>query len=191
MLSGVAIGVSSMICPVYIAEIAPPSWRGRLGTLFQLGIVIGIFLTLFINGKIQSLGDPDWNVRLGWRWMLAAEAIPALLLLGLLLAIPESPKWLIQADREEEARQTLTRVGGTAYADAEVAAVREVLEQEEGSFSELFSRLPPALADRPGFDDGRTGSAASTPSCITRRTCSGPPRATPTPPSTLPPGSAW
>ena len=140
MLSGVAIGVSSMICPVYIAEIAPPAWRGRLGTLFQLGIVIGIFITLFINGKIQSLGDLDWNVRWGWRWMLAAEAIPALLLLGLLVRIPESPKWLIQADREEEARRTLNRVGGPAYADAEVAAVREVLEQEEGSFGELFSR---------------------------------------------------
>src|SRR5205823_648666 len=56
MLSGVAIGVSSMICPVYIAEIAPPAWRGRLGTLFQLGIVVGIFLTLFINAEIQSLG---------------------------------------------------------------------------------------------------------------------------------------
>src|SRR5580658_8359632 len=54
---GVAIGVSSMICPVYIAEMAPPAWRGRLGALFQLGIVMGIFMTLFINGKIQSLGD--------------------------------------------------------------------------------------------------------------------------------------
>ena len=140
MLSGVAIGVSSMICPVYIAEIAPPAWRGRLGTLFQLGIVTGIFLALLLNGKIQSLGDHAWNVQSGWRWMLAAEAIPALLLLGLLVPVPESPKWLIQADREEEARHTLTRVGGSAYADAEVAAVREVLEEEEGSFRELFSR---------------------------------------------------
>jgi sugar porter (SP) family MFS transporter len=137
--SGVAIGISSMICPVYIAEIAPPAWRGRLGTLFQLGIVVGIFLTLLMNGKIQSLGDADWNVRLGWRWMLAAEAVPALVFIVLLVPIPESPKWLIQAGREVEARLTLQRIGGPEYADAEVTAVREVLAQEEGSFSELFS----------------------------------------------------
>jgi MFS transporter, SP family, arabinose:H+ symporter len=140
ILSGVAIGMSSMICPVYIAEIAPPAWRGRLGTLFQLGIVIGIFITLFINAKIQSLGDLDWNVRSGWRWMLAAETLPALLFISLLVPIPESPKWLIQARREQEARKTLGRIGGANYADAEVAAVKEVLQQEEGSFAELFSR---------------------------------------------------
>lgn len=149
ILSGVAIGVSSMICPVYIAEIAPPSWRGRLGTLFQLGIVTGIFVTLFVNGKIQGLGDEAWNLRLGWRWMLAAEALPAFVFIALLFPIPESPKWLIQAGREEEARKTLARIGGGEYAAAEISAVREVLSQEEGSFRELFSsayRLPLTIA---------------------------------------------
>jgi SP family arabinose:H+ symporter-like MFS transporter len=149
MLSGVAIGVSSMICPVYIAELAPPRWRGRMGTLFQLGIVTGIFVTLFINGTIQSLGDEAWNVRAGWRWMLAAEVLPALAFVALLVPIPESPKWLIQAGREREARATLERVGGARYASAEIAAVREVLAQERGSFGELFSRayrLPLAIA---------------------------------------------
>ena len=149
MLSGVAIGVSSMICPVYIAEIAPPAWRGRLGTLFQLGIVAGIFVTLLINGEIQSLGDLNWNVRMGWRWMLAAEAIPAFLFVALLVPIPESPKWLIQAGREEEARKTLHRIGGADYAEDEIAAVSEVLQQETGSFAELFSRdyrLPLTIA---------------------------------------------
>jgi sugar porter (SP) family MFS transporter len=145
ILSGVAIGVSSMICPVYIAEIAPPSWRGRLGALFQLGIVTGIFITLFINGKIQSLGDEAWNVQSGWRWMLAAEALPAIFFLFMLIPIPESPKWLIAMGREEEARKPLVRIGGAEYAAAEIAAVREVLQTEEGSFAELFSpayRLP-------------------------------------------------
>jgi SP family arabinose:H+ symporter-like MFS transporter len=139
MLSGVAIGASSMICPVYIAEMAPPAWRGRLGTLFQLGIVTGIFITLFINAEIQSLGDLGWNVRLGWRWMLAAETAPALVFIALLVPIPESPKWLIQAGRELEARKTLNRIGGASYADREVAAVKEVLREERGSFTELFA----------------------------------------------------
>ena len=149
MLSGVAIGISSMICPVYIAEIAPPRWRGRLGTLFQLGIVTGIFVTLFINGMVQGLGDEAWNVRTGWRWMLAAEVLPAFAFVALLVPIPESPKWLIQAGREQEARATLERVGGAGYAAAEIAAVQEVLAREEGSFRELFSRayrLPLTIA---------------------------------------------
>ena len=81
--------------------------------------------------------------------MLALEALPALVFLALLFPIPESPRWLIQAGREMEARQTLNRIGGPAYADEEVAAVNEVLKQEKGSFSELFSknyRLPLVIA---------------------------------------------
>ena len=149
ILSGIAIGVSSMICPVYIAEIAPPQWRGRLGSLFQLGIVTGIFVTLFINGWIQRPNEPTWNIASGWRWMLAAEAVPAILFLGLLFPIPESPRWLIQANRESEARATLHRIGGGDYADAEIIAVKQVLSQETGSFREFFSRryrLPLAIA---------------------------------------------
>jgi MFS transporter, SP family, arabinose:H+ symporter len=149
VLSGIAIGVSSMICPVYIAEIAPPQWRGRLGSLFQLGIVTGIFLTLFINGWIQRPADAAWNTAYGWRWMLAAEALPAFAFLGLLFAVPESPRWLIQAGREAEARAILLRVGGEAHADSEIAAVKDVLRQEQGSFGELFSgvyRLPLLIA---------------------------------------------
>jgi SP family arabinose:H+ symporter-like MFS transporter len=140
VLSGLAIGVSSMISPVYIAEIAPAKWRGRLGTLFQLGIVAGIFLTLFINRWIQQSGNAAWNADFGWRWMLAAEAVPAFLFLLLLFPIPESPRWLIQAGREEEARRILERVGGAEHAAVEIAAVKNVLQQEEGSLAELFSR---------------------------------------------------
>lgn len=140
IINGVAIGVSSMICPVYIAEIAPPQWRGRLGALFQLGIVIGIFIALFTNSFIQGAGDANWGMERGWRYMLLVEALPAVFFLALLFPIPESPRWLIQAGRETEARGTLNRVGGPAYADEEVAAVKEVLAEEQGTFSELFSR---------------------------------------------------
>ncbi len=142
ILSGIAIGVSSMICPVYIAEIAPPRWRGRLGSLFQLGIVTGIFVTLFINSWIQRPDDATWNAAFGWRWMLAAEAAPAFVFLLLLFPIPESPRWLIKAARETSARQTLGRLrgGDLAEVETEVAAVKAVLAQEEGSFRELFSR---------------------------------------------------
>jgi SP family arabinose:H+ symporter-like MFS transporter len=91
--SGFSIGLCSMICPVFISEFAPPESRGRLGTLFQLGIVTGIFLTLFINALIQSFGDAAWNTSSGWRWMLGSEAIPAMVLLVLLIGATESPRW--------------------------------------------------------------------------------------------------
>ena len=138
-ISGLGIGASSMICPVYIAEIAPKDWRGRLGSLFQLGIVLGIFVTLFINQRIQSMGDEAWNAQNGWRWMLAAEVIPAIIFYCVLFVVPESPRWLIQAQREAEARAILTRIGGKVHADEEIAAVQEIVQQEEGKFSELFS----------------------------------------------------
>lgn len=138
-LSGLGIGASSMICPVYIAEIAPEKWRGRLGTLFQLGIVMGIFLTLFVNKLIQGRGDDVWNTSVGWRWMLGMEVVPAVGFLGLLFTVPESPRWLAQRGREEEALAILARVGGEEHARREMAAMRAAASLEEGKFRELFT----------------------------------------------------
>jgi MFS transporter, SP family, arabinose:H+ symporter len=138
-LSGLSIGVSSMICPIYIAEMAPPLWRGRLGSLFQLGIVSGIFISLFANAFIQRMGGDDWNAASGWRWMLGAEVVPAILLLAVLFPAKESPRWLIQKGHEITARSTLVSMGGTEYAAEEIAAVRNVLSQE-GSMLELLSQ---------------------------------------------------
>lgn len=138
-ISGLGIGASSMICPVYIAEIAPGKWRGRLGSLFQLGIVTGIFLTLYINKLIQSLGNEAWNTTTGWRWMLGMEVVPALIFIGLLFSVPESPRWLVQQAREDEAWQVLARVGGPGHADGEIAAIRDADLGEEGSLAELFT----------------------------------------------------
>jgi SP family arabinose:H+ symporter-like MFS transporter len=138
-ISGLGIGASSMICPVYIAELSPAGKRGRLGSLFQFGIVLGIFLTLLINGRIQALGDEAWNAGSGWRWMLGAEVVPAALLLGLLAFAPESPRWLLGVGRDQEARSILESVGGAEHAEREITAVRAVLGREEGRFAELFS----------------------------------------------------
>ena len=137
--SGLGIGASSMICPVYIAEIAPGKWRGRLGSLFQLGIVTGIFLTLFINKLIQSLGNDAWNTTTGWRWMLGMEVVPALVFVALLFTVPESPRWLVQKAREGEARDILSRLGGAGHAETELAAIRAANREEKGELSELFT----------------------------------------------------
>jgi SP family arabinose:H+ symporter-like MFS transporter len=139
IISGLGIGASSMICPVYIAEIAPEKWRGRLGTLFQLGIVTGIFITLFINKLIQGMGDDSWNAAYGWRWMLGMEAVPAIIFILLLLAVPESPRWLAQNGREAEAQSVFERASGVEHAAKEMSAIREANQQEEGRFAELFT----------------------------------------------------
>ncbi len=137
-LSGLGIGASSMVCPVYIAELAPADRRGRLGSQFQLGIVTGIFLTLFINAWIQGRGDDAWNIAQGWRWMLGAEVAPALVLIGLLFFVPESPRWLLQVGREPEARGVLTDVLGPESAAREIDLVRAAPPLEEGGLAELL-----------------------------------------------------
>ncbi|MDE3067519.1 MAG: sugar porter family MFS transporter [Verrucomicrobiota bacterium] len=138
-ISGLGIGASSMICPVYIAEISPEQWRGRLGTLFQLGIVTGIFLTLFVNEIIQGLGDKSWNTALGWRWMVGMEVAPAAAFIALLFAVPESPRWLAQRGHAAEARAILEKAGGPGHAQAGMAAIREAMGLEQGRFSELLN----------------------------------------------------
>ncbi|MBN2327602.1 MAG: sugar porter family MFS transporter [Candidatus Omnitrophica bacterium] len=140
-ISGLGIGASSLICPIYIAEIAPEKWRGRLGSLFQLGIVTGIFLTMFINKTIQSFGDEAWNAAWGWRWMMGMEVAPALIFIAMLFTVPESPRWLTQKGRESEAKDILGKVGGAAHAERELTAIQSALSQEEGRFVELFSRF--------------------------------------------------
>lgn len=149
ILSGIGIGASSMICPVYIAEIAPEKWRGRLGTLFQLGIVTGIFLTLFVNRVIQGLGDDAWNTTQGWRWMLGMEVVPAVVFTGLLFTVPESPRWLARRGRKEESLAILVRAGGPEHAEREMAEIQATASRIEPPFSALFSgvhRRPLLLA---------------------------------------------
>ena len=150
IIGGIAVGASSMIAPVYIAEISPEKHRGRFGALFQLGIVVGIAVVYWVNYLILNAGHHinagrhlagmDWNQTTGWRWMLGSETLPALVFLAMLLTIKESPRWLIIADREAEARTILARFFGTARAEREIAAVKEVAHQEEGRMRELFRK---------------------------------------------------
>ncbi|MGA8311363.1 MAG: MFS transporter, partial [Terriglobales bacterium] len=79
LIGGLGIGAASIIAPMYIAEIAPARLRGRLVTLYQLGIVLGILAAVFVNMLIQRLGDEAWNTSTGWRWMFFAGIVPALL----------------------------------------------------------------------------------------------------------------
>ena len=138
-LGGVGIGIASISTPMYIAEITPARIRGRMVAVNQIAIVGGIAATSFINYFIAQHGDQAWLIDAGWRWMFGTGIVPAVLFALLLEPIPESPRWLIEQRREEQARAILARVGGAAFAEAECASIKAALAQERGTWGELFS----------------------------------------------------
>lgn len=139
ILGGVAIGLSSNVSPLYIAEISPAAHRGRLVSLNQFAIVVGILLAQVVNWRI-ALPVPaglsaeallhTWNVQSGWRWMFTAVAIPALVFTFASLFIPESPRWLCGIGRASEAGTILERIGGSEYARAELAGILSSMRAE-------------------------------------------------------------
>ena len=145
-LGGVGIGIASISTPMYIAEITPARIRGRLVAVNQIAIVGGIAATSFVNyGIAHAKGDPAlpavqaWLTETGWRWMFGSGIAPALVFGLLLLAIPESPRWLIERGRAAEARRILTKVAGPRFAETESAGIQAALALEKGTWAELFS----------------------------------------------------
>ncbi len=139
-LGGIGIGIASMSTPMYIAEIAPAHLRGRLVSVNQIAIVSGIVLVYFVNYLIARFGDQAWNETIGWRWMFASGTLPSIAFALLLLRIPESPRWLVEMDRAEQAKTILTKVAGEDFAQAELESIRAALLVERGDWTELFSR---------------------------------------------------
>jgi sugar porter (SP) family MFS transporter len=155
-IGGIGIGGSSVLGPVYIAELAPAKWRGRLVGLFQINIVIGILLAYLSNAIISHFhfGLIEWRVDLG------VAVLPALLFLILLLSVPQSSRWLVSQNRIDEALLILQRMG-SPDSQAEVDAIRAGLAEETGAAaSHLFNRkhqLPIILAITIGMFNQLTG----------------------------------
>ena len=106
-IGGLAIGGSSVLGPMYIAEIAPAKWRGRLVGCFQFNVVAGIlvaYLSNYLIGRLNFGADE-------WRWMLGVSGVPAVFFFGMLFTIPRSPRWLAQKSRIDEARAVLQNIG--------------------------------------------------------------------------------
>ncbi|HEY1499308.1 MAG TPA: sugar porter family MFS transporter [Acidobacteriaceae bacterium] len=133
LAAGLAIGLSSVLTPVYIAEVAPSRNRGRLVSMNQLAIVVGILVAYVVSWGLAGLGDTSW------RWMLGIAAIPAVAFFFGLLFIPESPRWLISSGQRQRGLQVLVRIYGAAQASAETAAIEAAASSEEGSWREVFS----------------------------------------------------
>jgi len=147
---GVAIGLASNVSPTYIAEISPAAWRGRLVSLNQLAIVIGILVAQIANWRIAdkvpaglegAAMAASWNARYGWRWMFTAVAVPAVLFLVAVPFIPESPRWLAARRKNGMALEVLEAIGGKSYARAELDAVERSIaaRHDEARWRELFS----------------------------------------------------
>jgi SP family sugar:H+ symporter-like MFS transporter len=143
VVGGIAIGVASVIGPAYIAEVAPAAYRGRLASLQQLAIVLGIGVSALVNWVIKDLsplgtdGSHDINGKLGgieaWQWMLGAAAVPAVLYFVLASIIPESPHYLLSIGKTEKARKVLADIGDDDSADTKLADIRRGLRTETKS----------------------------------------------------------
>jgi sugar porter (SP) family MFS transporter len=140
ILGGVAIGMASNLSPMYIAEVAPAHIRGQLVSTNQLTIVIGILSAQIVNwliaravpnGATTEFIRQSWYGQYGWRWMFTAVAVPSLFFFVGSLLIPESPRWLVKNGRPDRARRVLAKIGGAAFAEAEVRDIQSTLSRQE------------------------------------------------------------
>lgn len=146
LVGGLGIGVASMVSPLYISELAPSNLRGRMVSLYQLALTIGIVVAYFSNAFIV---DHTWNGFSGqeieriftvqpWRAMLGLGAIPALVFLLALFLVPESPRWLLTKGKKQQAIKILSKIEGVAAANIELHGFASQQESNEESFKTLF-----------------------------------------------------
>src|SRR3974377_777054 len=121
-LGGVAVGGVSLISPMYVAEVSPPSLRGRMGTLYQLSIVAGGFAAYCINYLMRNIG-PD-----NWRWMFVTGVAPSALFFILLFFAPETPRYLVMIGKHVEAQRILTRIAGAASSEFALSEIKASLQ---------------------------------------------------------------
>ena len=130
IIGGMGIGIASMLSPMYISEMAPASVRGRLISVFQLGIVTGILVIYFVNAYIAGIHNEAWNISTGWRWMFGSGVIPSVIFILLLLIVPESPRWLASQKKHSEAMAILSQINGNTAAQQELDSINESLKDE-------------------------------------------------------------
>lgn len=138
IVGGIGVGFASLLVPVYIAELAPPRYRGALVSLNQMAILLGMVLAYLFNAWVGRMGDEAWLIERGWRLMLGAQGIPAIIFFVLSLVIPESPRWLVKRGKVAGARAVLQRLHGNVMAERELAEISTAVAHEQASVSELF-----------------------------------------------------
>jgi SP family arabinose:H+ symporter-like MFS transporter len=143
-LGGLAVGGASILAPMYVAGVAPPSLRGRMCASYQLAIVIGIFVSFLLNYLLRGVGPwqgfnahlhdlGEWN----WRWMFISGVVPSAIFFSLLSRAPETPRYLYKCGRKQEARDILERIGGRDEAAFEMKEIEASLAQSKASWAHL------------------------------------------------------
>ncbi len=154
MIGGVAIGIASNVSPMYIAEVSPAAWRGRLVTVNQLTIVVGILGAQIVNwliadrvseGATAALIRMSWNGQRGWRWMFTAVVVPAVVFFLGTLFIPESPRWLAKSGFIDQARQVLARIGGQSYGNETLREIQNGLAMEPQASTRWNELVSPSV----------------------------------------------
>ena len=141
-VAGIGVGMASMLSPMYIAEIAPAKYRGRMVAINQLTIVLGILITNLVNYSLRNNGDD------AWRWMFGLGAIPSLLFFVGVLWLPESPRWLAQTNNIKKASNILAKIGGMAFSNSTIAEIQKSGQTvTKVKFSAIFEKsvLPAVL----------------------------------------------
>ena len=134
-LGGLAVGASSVVGPMYVAEISPAAWRGRFVCFFQFNIVLGIVLAYCSNYWLDGM---NWLLA-DWQWMIVAESVPAFLFTVLMFTISESPRWLVMQGRESEAVAIFEKTGGSNVSE-EMEAIHQSLADTSGKVGKLFQK---------------------------------------------------
>jgi len=144
IIGGLAVGAASILAPAYISEIAPPSIRGSLATLQQLMIVFGLFMAFvsnyFIAGAAGSPSALFWYGFDAWQWMYWVEILPASIFLISLFFIPESPRYLVAADEEDQARDVINTLSTAPNTDEKIADIRSTLQEGRPSLTDIVHK---------------------------------------------------
>lgn len=138
LVLGVAVGAASFVGPMYIAEMAPPRIRGAIVTFNQLMLTVGILVAYLANWALKDVSD-------NWRWMLGLAAVPGLALALGMLFVPSSPRWLVERDRVDEARDVLRRIHGKAEVEEELAGIEHSAQQKVGRHVLLSVSMRPMM----------------------------------------------
>lgn len=131
LLGGVAVGAVSLLSPMYISEVSPPSIRGRMGTFYQLSIIVGVLVSYGINYMLRNAGPENW------RWMFATGIAPSALFLVLIAFAPETPRFLVRVGKSCEALVMIERIENLEVAQKEVDSIERSLRESDSSWKEL------------------------------------------------------
>jgi SP family arabinose:H+ symporter-like MFS transporter len=129
---GLAVGAVSLLSPMYIAEVSPAQYRGRLVSFYQFSITLGILISYFINYLLHDIGEDNW------RWMFITGTLPSVLFFILLFLVPETPRFLFKIGKDIQAYNILKKIGGENLAKSEIGEIRESLSVKGIRFADVF-----------------------------------------------------